>query len=416
MSANSMKKNSFSSKLSGDVALTCTSTSNISLGLIWFGAAISMSEILTGTLLAPLGFTQAMTASLIGHAIGCALFFLAGLIGAKTKKSSMQTVSFSFGRYGSVAFSIANVLQLIGWTAVMIISGKAAANAIVVLGFEWGWTLVIGLLIALWILVGIKNLPKINAIAVGALFIVTVMLSLNIFSGASLGISQLGQGGISFASAIELSIAMPLSWLPLVSDYTRHAKSPLAGSAVATVVYGVGSIWMYAIGIGMAIFAGSTDIGEIMLAAGMGIAGLIIILLSTVTTTFLDVYSAGVSAVNICSKISEKAAGLIVCAIGTFLAVFVGMAQYEVFLLAISSIFAPMIAILVANFFILKRDVSSKKWDVRNSILWIVGFGVHRLFLGVESPVGSTLPVMVIIIALCIVVNLVLQKLQGQKC
>ena len=67
-------------------------TSVFSNSLIWFGAGVSIAEIVTGTYLASLGMTKGILATVIGHIIGCVLLFLAGIIGAKTKKSSMETV------------------------------------------------------------------------------------------------------------------------------------------------------------------------------------------------------------------------------------------------------------------------------------------------------------------------------------
>lgn len=49
-------------------------TSSFQNSLIWFGAAVSIAEILTGTYFAPLGFTKGLLAILVGHVIGCAMF------------------------------------------------------------------------------------------------------------------------------------------------------------------------------------------------------------------------------------------------------------------------------------------------------------------------------------------------------
>ncbi len=92
-------------------------TSLLSNGLLWFGAAVSIAEILTGTFFAPLGFLNGLLAILIGHVIGCTLLYFAGLIGADRRMSSMESARISFGGKGSVVFSVLNVLQLIGWTA-----------------------------------------------------------------------------------------------------------------------------------------------------------------------------------------------------------------------------------------------------------------------------------------------------------
>ena len=145
-------------------------TSIFANGLIWFGAGVSIAEILTGTYFAPLGFSKGLLAILIGHVIGCVMLFLAGYIGAQTRKSAMETAKMSFGNKGGLLFSILNVLQLVGWTAIMIYDGALAANGVLHTG-AWIWCLVIGVLIILWILIGITNLGKINTVAMAALFV-----------------------------------------------------------------------------------------------------------------------------------------------------------------------------------------------------------------------------------------------------
>ena len=109
-------------------------TSYLDNALIWLGAAIGLAEILSGTYLAPLGFTKGILSIVIGHVIGCVLLFLAGYIGGQTRKSAMQTVTLSFGQKGSYLFAFLNVLQLIGWTAIMIYDGSLAANGIFATG------------------------------------------------------------------------------------------------------------------------------------------------------------------------------------------------------------------------------------------------------------------------------------------
>ena len=121
-------------------------TSTFQNALIWFGAGVSLAEILTGTAFAPLGMGKGLLAILIGHVIGCAMFFFAGLIGGRTGRSAMGTVELSFGRIGCLFFAALNVLQLVGWTAIMIYDGALAANQEVGVG-NWVWCLVIGGLI-----------------------------------------------------------------------------------------------------------------------------------------------------------------------------------------------------------------------------------------------------------------------------
>ena len=344
---------------------------------------------------------------LIMIAIACVLLYLAGMIGANTEKSAMETVKLSFGEKGSILFSSLNVLQLVGWTAVMIASGAAAAVSIVPWG-EWVWSAAIGVLILVWIAIGIQNLDKLNVVAVGGLFLLTVVLSVVVFRGGTL--SAQASGGMSFGAAVEMSVAMPLSWLPLISDYTRYAEKKKAATFASAAVYFVGSCWMYVIGMGATLLTGESDIAKIMVTAGLGVAGLLIVILSTVTTTFLDVYSAGVSAVSINGKWGEKTVAAIVCVVGTLMAIFTPVEQFESFLYLIGSVFAPMIAVLIADAFVLHRDHSQSLYCWSNLVVWAIGFVLYRIFMQYETPVGNTLPVMLITMVLCIAADKLFAK------
>jgi len=374
-------------------------TSVFENGLIWFGAAVSIAEILTGTYFAPLGFAKGMLAILIGHVIGCVMLFFAGLIGGNVRKSAMETVKMSFGSKGALLFSVLNILQLVGWTAIMIYDGALAVNGIFDIG-NWFWCIVIGALIVLWIMIGIKNLGKVNTIAMGALFVLTIILSFVVFGKGSMW--SISGEGMTFGAAVELSVAMPLSWLPLISDYTRETQKPVKATAVSAVTYGVVSCWMYMIGMGAAIFTGESDIAQILVKAGLGVAGLLIIVFSTVTTTFLDAYSAGISSESLSAKINGTWAAVAVTVIGTLGAIFLPLADITDFLYFIGSVFAPMIAIQIADFFILKRNSETAAFSVRNLIIWFVGFVIYRLLMRVDIIVGNTLPDMLITMALCI--------------
>lgn len=370
-------------------------------GLIWFGAGVSIAEILTGTYLAPLGMGKGLAAIIVGHIIGCLMLFLAGVIGGKVRKSAMETVKMSFGQKGSILFAVLNVLQLVGWTAIMIYDGALAADGVMHTG-RWIWCLVIGALIILWIVIGITNLGKINTVAMAALFILTLILCKVIFTGSGTGTPS--DDSMTFGAAVELAVAMPLSWLPLISDYTREAKEPVKATAVSAVTYGIVSCWMYVIGMGAAIITGEYDIAQIMLKAGLGILGLLIIVFSTVTTTFLDAYSAGISSESIFAGLKGKYVAVVVTVIGTIGAIVYPMDDITDFLYLIGSVFAPMIAVQIADFFILKKKKSETGFDWCNLLIWLAGFILYRVLMNIDMLLGNTLPDMVLTILLCMIV------------
>ena len=370
--------------------------------LIWFGAAVSLAEILTGTYFAPLGMGKGLLAIIVGHVIGCVLFFLAGLIGGRERKSAMETTKMSFGYRGGLLFALLNVLQLVGWTGIMIYDGAVATNGIFEVGV-WVWSIVIGVLIIIWIAIGITNLGLLNKITMALLFVLTVVLCVVIFRGGNPGATATET--MSFGAAVELAVSMPLSWLPVISDYTRDSEKPFRSTLASTVTYGLVSCWMYVIGMGAAIFTGENDIAQIMLRAGLGIPALLILVLSTVTTTFLDAFSAGVSCESLSKKLNGKTIGIIATVIGTVGACLFNMDDITNFLYLIGSVFAPMIAVQLTTYFMLRKDSYKAAFDWPNLIVWLLGFVAYRLLMNVDLPVGNTLPAVIITMVLCYIVN-----------
>jgi len=316
--------------------------------MIWFGAALSIAEIMTGTYLAPLGLTQGLYAIILGHIIGGILLFGAGLIGGRLRQGSMNTTAFSFGPLGAKGFAVLNMLQLIGWTSIMIYDAMLALQELAPLS-PMIWTIAIGALVILWLFIGLHNTGYIQAI------VSVLLLGLTLYMGAHM-ISQwpsegilLTSGNMSFIAALELSIAMPLSWLPLISDY-------------------------------------------IMMNAGLGLAGLIVIIFSTVTTTFMDAYSAGVSSTTIYNGASSKGIAVIVTIVGTIAAILYPMDDITDFLYLIGSVFAPMIAILLADYFINRQQVQTLSAYLVRGLIWAVSVGLYHYMLHSESTIGATLP------------------------
>lgn len=386
-----------------------TKSTTFSLSLLWFGAGVSIAEILTGMLLAPLGFTKGFFAILIGHIIGGIIMYGAGLIGAKQGASAMETVRISFGHCGGRLFSILNVIQLIGWTAVMIISAANAANIIQ----AWGttvWSIIVGVLIVIWILLGVKKLDKVNVVVMTLLFILTIVMSVVISKGTSYHLA--GQM-ITFGAGVEMAVAMPLSWLPVIADYTRRADKPVAGTTASCIAYFIASMWMFLIGMGVAIWTGESDIAAVMVKAGLGLCGILIVLLSTVTTTFLDAFSAGVSARSLCNAApasSEKWMAIIATVIGVILAITVSTDTYQDFLYFIGSVFAPMTAILLADYYFLHHDHRLETVNWLNLIIWLIGFVIYRFFITFDTPVGVTFPVVVIVMIISVIIHKIVNK------
>lgn len=374
-------------------------------GLIWFGAGVSIAEILTGTYYASMDFKSAILAIVIGHIGGFILMGMSGIIGARTGLAAMETTKLSFGKVGGIFFAILNFLQLVGWTAIMIYDGAISSGELFGRGNNI-WALLIGILIIIWIAVGITNLGKINTISMIALFVLTILMSRKAFTTNL--ITKASPDALSFGSAVELAIAMPMSWLPLISDYTSKAEKPAKATWISVGIYSLVSLWMYIIGLTGAIATGESTLSAIFSYSGIGVLAIIIIILSTVTTTFLDAYSAGISFEAIKEDVDGKKASIIVSVVGIILAIVFPMDDITNFLYLIGSVFAPMIAVQIADFFF---KAESTKSDFRINIAsWIVGFIIYRILLKVDIVLGASIVSVILTIIVTIILRKVFQK------
>jgi putative hydroxymethylpyrimidine transporter CytX len=289
---------------------------------------------------------------------------------------------------------VINILQLVGWTAIMIIEGGMAMN---VIGRSlWNFdhptlmSCLIGCLVGLWVFWGVKGFKRINTLAASLLLILTVMMSWVVLTYPSAAADMAKQKG-AFGMGFELSIIMPLSWFPLISDYTSLARSKRGALIAPFCGYFLGSCWMYAIGMAGGLLSGSPDPTKIMLAANLGLMAMAILGLSTVTTTFLDVYSAGISLINIFPRMNDRIAAVGFAAIGTAAALVFPIDRYTEFLYILGSVFSPLIAILLTDYFVLKCDNRSRRADLRATISLAAGIAFYYLIKSVNIPIGSTL-------------------------
>lgn len=372
--------------------------------LLWVGAAISIAEMVTGTLLAPLGLAKGVAAILVGHAIGCLLFLLpAGYIGAKKQQTAIQSTADTFGQQGVWAFSLLNALQLLGWTAVMIVNAAQAMNGVARQLFNFhsflAMSLVVAAFIVLWLLMDTQLLLRINNLVVSLLFLGTLLILFIILRAPTMAI-HLSETTMSFGAAVELNVTMALSWLPLIGDYTRATKQALPIALTSSLGYFLGSSFMFLIGLLIVTCTGATDVTKLLATSGLGLVALLIIIFSTVTTTFMDAYSA---ATNIGQLVHIRHTNLLaigVTLVGLVIALVISMTRYENFLYFIGSVFTPLYAIVFTTYFVTKKSLPK----VVNLILWLLGVWGYYQLQKVDLELGTTfllLVVMAVLVVIC---------------
>ncbi|TET52512.1 MAG: putative hydroxymethylpyrimidine transporter CytX [Desulfobacteraceae bacterium] len=382
--------------------------------LLWAGAAVSLAEIWAGGILVPMGYITGILVILLGHIIGNTPLALGGLIGSQWGIPTMVGTRPAFGVRGSYIPALLNIFQLIGWTAVMVwIGGQAAAT------FTQGsslytpkfWIVVLGVVTTLWALVGYRFWKWLHRIAVTSLIILCVVMTYVVLK--EYGIHSLLQakasGDLPFMLGLDYVIIMPISWLPLVCDYSRYAKKDRSSFWGTWIGYFLVSSWMYFIGLSAALATKSptpeTMVLELMVSFGLIVPAMIIVLFSTFTTTFLDIYSTAVSALNIYSKLGEKKGVIFGGALGTIIAlIFVDYpGTYVHFLEYIGFVFCPLFGIVLADYFFTKKrtlltdDLFTKGayWYTKGIHwtaigCWVVGALVFKI--GRDLQIGGAIP------------------------
>ena len=395
--------------------------------VIWFGVAVSVSEIEAGIEIGAEAAPGSLWLPLVlGHIVGGIFLFFVGLIGARIRVNAMETTASVYGSYGSKFFASLNLFQLVAWIAVLNAQG-ASVLAGLDLPISFPLTCVLlAVLIALWVFVGLRRFAKVTTVVMAVLAVLLVALTVKLFGtdAISAGASSSGANSaaahtLGFWNIFEISMALPLSWLPVISDYTKDVEKPVRATAVSAIAYSLASFWMYFIGLEIASAGVGNDIAKAILLAGFGIPGIIIVVLSTVTTNFLAANSAGESAKAIVRRLNPKITGIVVSAISALLAISGIMDHYISFLYLIASVFAPMAAVLLVSFYFGKvgavhtgedaareetaREgrVSGKAFWIWNLFAWLAGFVVYQVAVRLDSvPLGPTLLAVIVSAAL----------------
>ena len=393
--------------------------------LLWAGAAISLSEIWAGGLLVSFGLLAGLGIILLGHVVGNAPMALGGLIGSRHGVPAIVGTRGALGNRGSILPAVLNVVQLVGWTAVMLwIGGQAAAGLAGGAGSARWWIVALGLLTTGWALAGRrawKTLQKIGVVLLLLLSVAMTALALQTYGWRELWAAP-SAPAMPFMLGLDLVIAMPISWMPLVSDYTRYAAVPGRGIRGTWWGYFLVSSWMFAAGLIAAIATGS-GAPETMLIQLMGehrllIPAVLIVLLSTLTTTFLDIYSNAVSAQSLFPKVGTRPLTALAGIAGTGIALFFDATKYEGFLLYVGAAFCPLFGVVLADYFILKRGryeaedlyrrgrywyLGGVNW--RAMAAWAAGFGIYQCCAKTGFAGGSSIPSMAAAAALYLVIS-----------
>jgi nucleobase:cation symporter-1, NCS1 family len=374
-------------------------------GLLWGNLGVSLLVLVAGTYLVPaLSLPQAFLAIVLGGLVGNAMLGVAALIGADARVPAMVLMRAPLGRRGSWGPTVLNAAQCIGWAIfeLLIIATAVAALSDELFGFRGQslWTILFGAVtLALALLGPIGFVRKfVRKFAVWAVLASLLYLTWWALDGAGFGSlwDREGEGGFSVLDGVDLVVAITVSWIPLVADYTRFARDRGSAFWGTAVGYFLAGTWLWLLGAVLFFSRDVTDPAALPVAVAAGGAGAVLALLAvTVDETdeaFANVYSASVSIQNLGPDLPQRALLVVVSAVATLGALTIDLLSYESFLLMLGSFFVPLFGVLLADWLAAgarygERDVfeaPSVRWGMLAA--WIAGFALYQWL----HPVGPS--------------------------
>jgi putative hydroxymethylpyrimidine transporter CytX len=377
------------------------------LAVLWGDLAVSLLVMVAGALLVPgLSTKEALAVIVVGTLIGTALLSLAGMVSTNTGVPTMVSLRASLGIRGSYAPTGLNILQLVGWAALEIIIMAQAAQALSdhyldVSAYYW-WLVFFGLVGMAMAVGGPIVVVRQWLQKFGVWVVVAASAWLTFYLFYAYDMAEIwrrgGAGGFpNFWQGVDLVVALPVSWLPLVGDYSRFARRALPGAIGTYVGYAIANIWFFTLGM-LYVQALQTDPGgfvdalvRMMLPLTAGWLALIVLLVGETDEAFANIYSTAVSIQNLIPKVTHAVLAVAVGVIAIIVAVSLDLIAYETFLLLIGGVFVPVFGILIADYFF----VRARRYDVAAlyersgsywygsgvnpvaALVWIIGFLIY---------------------------------------
>lgn len=401
--------------------------------VLWADLGISFLVMVVGTFLVPgLGLKQALLAILVGAVIGNVLLGIGGAVGAEVRVPQMVLLRAPLGLRGSYLPTALNILQLLGWATFEVIVMAQAADVLMreVFGLRSLYHLWVAFFTALTLVLALSGPIRVTRLLkvsiVWLVLISTLWITGSLLVNYDIGtiLSQPGDGSMSFWLAVDLVVALPISWFPLVADYNRFARDTRAAFWGTAAGYFVPQVWFYALGslLVLAVNVASDPNAPIspMLTAIAGLtagwAALLILLIDETDEAFANVYSTALSIENLFPWLSHRLLIVAICAVVLLAGWTIPLAEYESFLLLIGSAFVPLLGVLAADYYVLRgrRYEVQELYEPRGRywytggvnwlavVVWLLGAalylaiaGIHVKGLNVDGlapQLGATLP------------------------
>jgi NCS1 family nucleobase:cation symporter-1 len=356
---------------------------NLGVSLLGFTGAIFVLQP-GGTGTPELSLAAALAAIVVGTLLGTLPVALAGLLGTRTGAPAMVLLRGLFGGRLSYLPTVLNILQCVGWGVFELVTIATAAHTVAPALPKWAYVLIAGGATALLTIRPLGAIRVLRKYATGAVLVVMIYLLVQLLRHPLPGFTHGSWSG--YWVATDTVVAVAISWAPLAADYTRHSRSQRAAFTGALGGYSVTQILCYVIGLLalVTVAHGNPDkIYGAFIALPVGALCFAILAARELDQAFADLYSTAVSTQNLRPLWDRRILAVTITALTTAGALWLNIADYENFLVLIGSVFVPLSAVLIADYFVVSRG----HWDLSATarsrwlmlVPWAAGFVTYQL-------------------------------------
>lgn len=379
---------------------------------LWFSLGVGLLVMQIGAYLVPaVGTRDAAIAIVLGSLVGSGLLAWTAKVGCDSGLTSAGLMHSTYGSMFARLPVLLNIAQLIGWTTFELVVMRDGTAAIGKQSFGLALegpggmvltTLLWGVVLTLLLAGSMTQLVRKIISRIGLPLVIASLLWLTWQFGGQLQAKGLdafwarpGDGSMGMLSAMDLVIAMPVSWLPLVADYARHGRSGSKAMSGTWLGYAIANIWCYALGV-MVVSVSQPDVNLVsaLLLAQGGLIALSLILVDEIDNAYGDVYSGAVSTHSLKPSMSIRSWGLVLAVLCTGLAMVLPMHSLEPFLLLLSSVFVPLYGVILGRLGVGQPNFapSQRKIEVTAALIWLLGIAVYHALAKWSPQFGSALP------------------------
>jgi NCS1 family nucleobase:cation symporter-1 len=356
---------------------------NLGVSLLGFTGALYVLQP-GGTGTPELSLLAGLVAILLGTLLGTLAVAAAAVPGTRTGAPAMVLLRGLFGPRLSYVPTVLNITQCLGWGVFEIVTIATAAHRVAPGLPKWLAVLIAG---ALTVVLTVRPLGAVRVLRryVGvALVVVLAYLFVQVLLHPLPPLEQGTWHG--FWSATDTTVAVAVSFVPLAADYTRHARSERTAFAGVLVGYGVAQVLCYVLGLLclLTLAKRSGDIYGAFIAVPLGQVAFGVLALRELDQSFANVYSTAASVQNLRPRLDRRLLAVAIGVLCTVGALFLSVGNdYQSFLLILGSVFVPMFAVLVVDFFVCSRG----RWDLRPGgrsrwvmiVPWALGFVAYQM-------------------------------------